>query len=140
MSTTPSKMNPYLNFNGNAKQAVEFYKTVFGGALTMTTFKDGGMPVDASDAGKIMHAQLIADNGITLMASDTPKGWAYTPGNNVSISLSGDDDAELRGYWDALAKGATVSMPLSAAPWGDTFGMLDDQFGIRWLINILPAR
>ncbi len=135
-----SKMNPYLNFDGNAKQAIEFYKAVFGGALTMTTFKDGGMPVDASDAGKIMHAQLVADNGITLMASDTPKGWAYTPGNNVSISLSGANDAELRGYWDGLAKGATIGMPLSAAPWGDTFGMLDDQFGIRWLINISPKQ
>lgn len=133
-----SKLNPYLNFNGNAKQAIEFYKTVFGGALTMTTFKDGGMPVDPSEGGKIMHAQLLADNGFTLMASDTPKEWSYVPGNNVSISLSGDNEAELRGYWETLSTGATIAMPLTAAPWGDTFGMLDDQFGTRWLVNISP--
>lgn len=135
-----SKLNPYLNFDGQAKQAMEFYKSVFGGELTMTTFKDGGMPVDPSEGGKIMHAQLLAASGMTLMASDTPKGWEYKPGTNVSISLSGPDDAELRGYWNVLSEGATVGMPLSAAPWGDTFGMLDDRFGIRWLVNILGKK
>ncbi len=131
-----SKLNPYLNFNGQARQAIEFYKTVFGGELTMTTFKEAGMEVDPADSHKIMHASLIADNGITLMASDTPKGWAYNPGTNVSNSLSGDNGAELRGYWDKLSAGATITMPLTPAPWGDTFGMLDDKFGIRWMVNI----
>jgi PhnB protein len=136
----PSKMNPYLNFDGNAKAAIEFYKSVFGGDLTVMTFKDAGMPVDASDSDKIMHAQLTAANGFTLMASDTPKGWALARGTNVSISLSGDDGQELQGYWDKLSSGATINQPLMDAPWGDRFGMLDDQFGIRWLMNIAGKR
>lgn len=135
-----NKLNPYLNFDGQAKQAIEFYKTVFGGDLMMTTFKDGGMQVDPADSAKIMHAQLTASNGMTLMASDTPKGWAYQPGTNVSISLSGEEAAELRGYWDKLSEGAAINMPLSEAPWGDTFGMLDDRFGIRWLVNIVKKK
>jgi PhnB protein len=135
-----STLNPYLNFNGQARQAMEFYKTVFGGKLTMSTFKEAGMTVDPADSDRIMHAALIADNGITLMASDTPKGWDYSPGNNVSNSLSGENDSELRGYWDRLSQGATIAMPLSAAPWGDTFGMLDDKFGIRWMVNITGKR
>lgn len=135
-----SKLNPYLNFDGQTKQAMEFYKSVFGGELTMTTFKDGGMPVDADEGAKIMHAQLLAENGMTLMAADTPKGWEYKPGTNVSISLSGPGEAELRGYWNRLSDGAAVGMPLSPAPWGDTFGMLDDRFGIRWLVNILGQK
>lgn len=131
-----SKLNPYLNFDGQARQAIEFYKSVFGGELTLSTYRDGGMDVDAADHDKIMHAQLIADNGITLMASDTPKGWEFKPGNNVSVSLSGNNRGELQGYWDTLSQGATIAMPLMVAPWGDTFGMLDDKFGIRWLVNI----
>ena len=131
-----SKLNPYINFNGNAKEAIEFYKSVFGGELTMSTFGQGGMPVDAEEAEKIMHAMLVAGNGMTLMASDTTKGWVYNPGTNMSVSLSGDDEAELKEYWDKLTEGATVEQPLVPAPWGDQFGMLTDKFGIRWLVNI----
>lgn len=131
-----SKLNPYINFSGNAKEAMEFYKNAFGGQLTMSTFKDGGVPHDPSESEKIMHAMLIADNGITLMASDTPKGWDYTVGTNMSVSLSGDNEAELKGYWDKLATDAKIDQPLAKAPWGDTFGMLTDKFGIRWMVNI----
>ena len=131
-----SKLNPYINFNGNAKEAMEFYKSVLGGALTMSTFKEGGMPHEPSEENKIMHAMLVAENGITLMASDTPKGWGYNSGTNISISLSGDDEAELKGYWDKLSAGAQIGQPLAAAPWGDIFGMLTDTFGIRWMVNI----
>ncbi|HRH23257.1 MAG TPA: VOC family protein [Candidatus Magasanikbacteria bacterium] len=131
-----SKLNPYINFNGNAKQAIEFYKTVFGGILTMSTFKDSGMPCEESDAHKIMHAMLIAENGMMLMVSDAPPGMPHTPGNNISISLSGDDEKELRGYWDTLSNGGTIVVPLEKAPWGDTFGMLTDFFGISWMVNI----
>lgn len=131
-----STLNPYLNFDGNAKEAMEFYKMVFGGKLTMSTFKNGGMPHDSSEENKIMHAVLIAENGITLMASDTPKEWGYKPGTNISISLSGDDEVELKKYWDKLSADAEIGQPLTAAPWGDTFGMLTDKFGIRWMVNI----
>ena len=129
------KITPNLWFDGNAKEAMEFYKNVFGGELTMSTFKEG-MHDDSADAEKIMHAQLIAENGITLMGADTAHGWVYTQGTNVSISLSGDDEAELQGYWDKLSDGAKVDQPLTKAPWGDTFGMLTDKFSLRWLVNI----
>jgi len=131
-----SKLNPYINFNGNAKEAMEFYENVFGGKLTMSTFKEGGMSHDPSETDKIMHAMLIADNGITLMASDTPKGWDYKSGNNISVSLSGENEAELKGYWDKLSAGAKIDQPLEKAPWGDMFGMLTDKFAIHWMVNI----
>lgn len=102
----------------------------------MSTFKDGGMPCDASDENKIMHAMLIAENGITLMASDAATGWPYNPGTNISISLSGDNEEELKGYWDKLSAGGKIDQPLVQAPWGDTFGMLTDKFGICWMVNI----
>jgi PhnB protein len=85
-----------------------------------------------------MHAVLQAE-GAMFMASDTPDDMEYTPGTNYNMSLSGDDEAVLRGYFDKLQEGGTVSMPLEKAPWGDTFGMLTDRFGIRWLVNISPS-
>ena len=132
----PSRLNPYINFKDNTRQAMEFYKTVFGGTLTISTFKEGGMSQGPADENLIMHSMLEAPNGMTLMASDTPPGWDYKPGTNMSISLSGDEDALLRGYWQKLSAKGNTTMPLEAAPWGDTFGMCTDQFGIQWLVNI----
>ena len=129
-------LNPYIPFNGTARAAMEFYKSVFGGELMMTTFKDGGMSSGGPADNLIMHAHIEAPNGMMLMASDTPPEMPYQPGNNISISLSGDGDAELRGYWQKLSSKGTVMMPLETAPWGDTFGMCTDQFGIQWLVNI----
>lgn len=131
-----SKLNPYISFKGNAKQAMEFYKTVFGGKLDITTFKEGGMSANQKDDSQIMHAMLVADNGITLMGADTPDGMDFKQSGNISISLSGDDEAELSGYYNALAAGGKVVEPLTKAPWGDTFGMLVDQFGVFWMVNI----
>lgn len=131
-----SKLNPYISFNGNAKEALEFYKNVLGGTLNVTTFKDGGVPHDSKNAEKIMHGMLIAENGMTIMASDTPPEMPYNPGTNISISLSGDNEEELRGYWNALLVDAQLGVPLEKAPWGDTFGMLTDKFGIVWMVNI----
>lgn len=132
-----SKLNPYLQFKDNAREAMEFYKTVFGGKLDLNTFgESAGMPVQPGEENKIMHAQLEADNGIVFMASDTALGMAYNPGTNISMSLSGDNEAELRDYWDKLSAGGSVDMPLDKAPWGDTFGMLTDKFGIHWMVNI----
>ncbi len=130
------KLNPYLGFQSNAREAMEFYKTVFGGKLDLTTFKDGGMSSGPDNENLVMHSQLDTDNGITLMASDTPPGMPLNKGNNVSISLSGSDEKTLRGYWEKLSPGGTVMMPLEKAPWGDTFGMCTDKFGIQWLVNI----
>ena len=131
-----TRLNPYLGFRDTAKQAMEFYKSVFGGELTLSTFAEFQASEDPAEKDKIMHAQLVTDGGLTMMAADTPKSMSYTPGDNYSVSLSGEDETELRGYWDKLAEGATVGMPLEPAPWGDTFGMLADKFGVNWLVNI----
>lgn len=135
----PTRLNPYLSFQGNARQALEFYKSVFGGELTMSTYAEGGMPHDPADKDKIMHGQLVSPSGYWLMCSDNPPGMPYTPGNTVTVSLSGDADAELRGYWNKLADGGTIATPLEKAPWGDSFGMLTDRFGTAWMVNIAGA-
>ncbi len=132
----PSILNPYLHFKDNARQAMDFYKGVFGGELTTATFKDYHASQDPSEDGKIMHAVLEAGNGMTLMASDTPNRMEFKPGTNFSVSVRGADENELKGYWDRLSKGAHVTMPMAKAAWGDTFGMLTDKFGIAWLVNI----
>lgn len=136
-----TRLNPYLSFRSNAREALEFYKTVFGGELTMMTFGEGGMSQDAGEKDKIMHGQLVSPSGYWLMASDTPPGMDLRAGSAITVSLSGDDDAELRGYWEKLSAGATVQQPLEKAPWGDSFGMLVDRFGIGWMVNIAaPGR
>lgn len=131
-----TKLNPYLSFKDNTREAMAFYQTVFGGKLTMSTFKDSHASQDASEDDMIMHSELEAENGVTFMASDTPDRMEYRAGTNFSMSLSGDNKAELRGYFEQLAVGGTITMPLEKAPWGDTFGMLTDKFGVAWLVNI----
>jgi PhnB protein len=135
-----SKLNPYINFNGNARQAMEFYESVFGGKLDTTTFNEGGMAKNQADPEQIMHAMLVAENGMTIMAADTPDGMEYKPGTNVSISLSGDNETELSEYYNKLAEGGVIAQPLVKAPWGDIFGMLTDQFGIFWMVNIASQK
>ena len=130
-----SRLNPYISFKDNARQALEFYRSVFGGSLSVMTFGEMGMP-DAPEADRIMHGMLETDSGYTLMAADTPPGMEHNPGNNVAVSLSGDDGDELRGYWEQLSNGGTVSVPLEKQMWGDEFGMCVDQFGIAWMVNI----
>ena len=132
-----SRLNPYLNFNGNARQALEFYQGVFGGSLTITTFAELGM-ADSADAGKVAHGQLETDAGYTIMAADLPGHEEYKPMAGCSVSLSGDDDALLRGYWENLSASGATMMPLSKQVWGAEFGMCTDGFGIPWLVNIAP--
>ncbi|MDX3709137.1 VOC family protein [Streptomyces europaeiscabiei] len=130
-----SRLNPYLSFDGDARPALEFYKEVFGGDLTLNTFGSFGQP-DAPESDQIMHGMLETPSGFTLMGADTPPGMEYTPGSNFSVSLSGDDATELRGYWEKLSAGGTVSVPLDKQMWGDVFGMCTDRFGIPWMVNI----
>lgn len=132
----PSQLNPYLSFRDNAREAMEFYRSVFGGELTMSTFQEFHACEDAAEANKIMHAALTTGNGITIMASDTPNGMAYNPGSSISMALSGNDPEELSGYFQKLSSEGNVEMPLEKAPWGATFGMCTDKFGVRWLVNI----
>jgi PhnB protein len=129
-------LNPYLTFQANARAAMEFYQSVFGGELEVSTFADLGAPVEPEEQDLVMHANLKTPNGLTLMASDTAHGMEFNPGSSYSVSLSGDDDADLRGYWDKLSDGGEVSMPLEKAPWGDSFGMCTDKFGVPWMVNI----
>ncbi len=136
----PVQLNPYLNFKDNTRQAMEFYKTVFGGKLTMATFKEFHASQAPSEDNLIRHAELHGDNDITFFASDTPNRMEYKPGTNFSMSLSGDNAAELKGYFDKLAAGGKVTMPLEKAAWGDTFGMVTDKFGVAWLVNIASPK
>ncbi|MFJ8582188.1 VOC family protein [Micromonospora sp. NPDC093277] len=130
------KFNPYLSFRDTARPAMEYYQQVFGGSLTLSTFGEFGNP-EPGLADLVMHSQLETDRGFTLMASDTPPEMGPpTVGNNIAVSLSGDDADVLRDYWNKLSDGGAVSVPLEKQMWGDEFGMCVDRFGIGWLVNI----
>lgn len=135
-----SKLNPYLGFKDNAREAMEFYKTVFGGTLDIRTFEEFHASEDPAEAQKVMHSQLEADNGIIFMASDTPNSIGYKAGSSISMSLNGDNDEELSGYYTKLSEGGTVTMPLDVAPWGDKFGMVVDKFEVQWMVSISPKK
>ena len=131
----PSRLNPYINFSGDARAALELYAEVFGGTLTLNTFGEFGA-ADSPEADKIMHGMVETSGGFTLMGADAPPGMELHPGNNVAVSLSGDDVDELRGYWEKLSDGGTVTVPLEKQMWGDEFGMCVDRFGVHWMVNI----
>ena len=130
-----SRLNPYISFSDNARQAMEFYRDVFGGELSVNTFGEMGGAAPG-DENKIMHAQLETPAGYTLMASDTPPGMPRSEGSSISVSLSGDDADDLRGWFTKLSEGGTVIMPLEKQMWGDEFGMCVDPFGVQWMLNI----
>jgi len=129
-----SRLNPYIGFTDNARQAMEFYQSVFGGTLVMNTFGEYG--TEGEDADKIMHAQLETDKGYTLMGADTIAGMERDSGSSITISLSGDEGEDLRGYFEKLSEGGTVSLPLEKQMWGDEFGQCTDKFGVNWMVNI----
>ncbi len=139
-----SRLNPYITFNGNARQAMEYYAQVFGGALRVNTFGEYGGAPEGLEADHVMHAMLETPSGLTLMASDASDasapadggGQATSEATPVSLSLSGEDAEELRGYWERLSARASVTMPLQMQMWGDEFGMLVDEFGVTWMVNI----
>ena len=134
-----SRINAYLNFPGTAREAMEFYKSIFGGTLTISTFKDYNAAQDPSDENKIMHSMLEAENGISFMGADVPSSMGQ-PNSTTSLALSGDDEAELTGYFEKLSAGGTVGQPLMKAPWGDSFGMVVDKYGVEWMVNITGIR
>jgi PhnB protein len=134
------QLNPYINFKDSTRQAMEFYKSVFCGTLTMNTFEEFHASEDITEKDKIMHSMLEGENGITFMASDTPNQMEYNPGSSINMSLSGDTEATLKTYFEKLSSGGTVVMPLEKAPWGDSFGMCVDKFGINWMVNITGSQ
>ena len=131
-----SKLNPYINVpGGKAREAIEFYQSVLGGELNVMTFGDMGTEGDL--ATQVMHSQLETPAGFTLMVADAPPEMVQvTYGDNISVSLSGDDTEELTGYFNGLADGGNITMPLEKQVWGDVFGQVVDKFGVSWLVNI----
>ena len=134
-------LNPYLGFRDQAREALDYYQSVFGGTITRSTFGDFKVSEDPAEVDKIMHSQLTTDSGLVLMASDTPASMDVPPASSISVSLSGggDDDAALRGYWSRLSGDGTVTVPLGNSPWGDAFGMCVDKYGVNWMVNIQGA-
>jgi PhnB protein len=129
-------INPYINLRGNAREAVEFYPSVFGGDLLINTFGDFGITDWPDQLDKVMHSKLTTPSGMILMVSDVPETMELTFGDNVSVSLGGEDVDDLPSWYEQLSEGGTISVPLSQAPWGDSFGEFKDRFGVRWLVNI----
>ena len=128
-------LNPYISFDGNAREALEAYQGIFGGELKMNTYAEFGSP-EGTHADKIMHGQLETEQGYTIMCADNPPHEKFEPGNNISVSLSGDDAGVLHGYFTKLAQGGTITVPLEKQMWGDEFGMCIDRFGVAWMVNI----
>lgn len=130
-------LNPYLNFaDGKAREALEFYASVLGGDPSIMTFGDLGTVGPL--ATQVMHGQLETPDGLTIMGADAPPEMVQvTFGDNVSVSISGDDVEKMTGWFDALSEGAqAVTSPLEKQVWGDVFGSFRDRFGISWLFNI----
>ncbi|MEU4842957.1 VOC family protein [Nocardia testacea] len=127
----------HLNFRGEARAALEFYQSVFGGHLAAITYNDAGAVGNESDADQIMWGQVQAGNGFRVMAYDVPAPTAYTPGENAFfVSVRGETAEEVSGYWEKLAAGATVVVPLAPASWAPVYGMLRDRFGVVWVLDV----
>lgn len=133
------QLDAYLFFRENkCKEAMEFYKSVFGGDLSMQTYGEG-MPGEMmqgmeGNEDKIMHS-LLSGGDIRLMGSDSTRDGEFGQ-SFISLSLSGDDEEKLRNAWEKLSEGGKVDMPLEKAPWGDTFGSLTDKYNVEWMVNI----
>lgn len=135
MESMKSVLSPYLNFNGNTAEAMKFYKSALGGELEMQTFGESGMPCSSEDKDKIMHATLKHES-LSFMASDGHTDHTVMMGNNIHMSISGTDEKQITEWFNKLAVGGKINMPLAKQFWGDTFGMLTDKFGINWMVNI----
>jgi len=121
---------------GQSKVAMEFYHSVLGGDLTVQTYKDAGFPHDQKDDDLVIHANLMTEDGINIMASDGNDEHQVHMGDNVHLSLVGSDETQLTQYFNGLAEGGTVEMALAKQFWGDTYGQLTDRFGVHWTVNI----
>ena len=135
----PMLLNPYFSFRDTAEEAMTFYRSVFGGELSVSRFSEYGAIDDPAEQDKVMHSMLTTGTGMVLMAADTLNSMDLAVGENVSVSVSGDDESVMRGWWEALGAGGTVTMPLEEAPWGGLFGMCTDRFGIHWMFSVGDA-
>lgn len=126
-------VTPYLGFAGDARAAMEFYRSVFGGDLEIVTASDLD-PTARTAPDRVEHASLTAASGFTLMGSDT--GAEHQPRSNLSVALAGEDGDEITGFWRRLVEDGTVSAPLARSPWGALFGRCTDRFGTAWLVTV----
>lgn len=135
-----ASLNPYLSFRNNARAAMEYYQSIFGGELTIDTFENfDDMVQEPAEKTLVMHAQLETPDGFVLMGADTPTGMPYARPAGISVSVSGSDESQIEGFWNAFAPDSTVAMPFEVPPWGGRFGMLTDKFGIDWMFAYFPA-
>ena len=129
-----ARLNPYVGFRGEAREALEFYRSVFGGDLEIMTFGEMGDP-EGAEADLVMHGRLETPQGFTLMAADAPDKMGLASETFVTISLSGDDP-QLREFWAKLSDGGSVDVPFEKQMWGDEFGECTDRFGVRWSVDL----
>jgi len=129
-------LNPYLALDGTCRKAMEFYRSLLGGELSVMTFGEaqGGAVFPGSD--RVMHSSLTTDDGMVIFASDTMEGMPQTVGDTVSMSISGTD-GRLPAFHAGLAEGGQVLVPFAKQMWGDTYGMVRDRFGVLWHVNLL---
>lgn len=128
-------LNPYLNFRGTAREAMEFYASVLGGKLDLMTFTEGGMPMGGEEDGWVMHGQLDLPNGMVLMGSDTPTSMPFEEVKGFAVALTGDDGDTLLNWYRQLAATGHEDVPLAKAPWGAWFGQCKDRWGTPWMVN-----
>jgi PhnB protein len=133
MSTASA--NPYINFNGHAREAMEFYHKALGGTLDLLTENEQGPPKAAGPDDHIMHSALEAD-GILIMGTDGHPDYPTTAGDNVAVAVMGDDEERLTSVFELLSNGGTIKQALKIESWGDGFGYFTDKFGINWMFNI----
>ncbi|MEY2859360.1 MAG: hypothetical protein RLZZ74_3673 [Cyanobacteriota bacterium] len=127
----------HLNFRGDARGALEFYQSVFGGDITIITYKDAQNVQHPSEANQVMWGQVAAQNGFRVMAYDVPSRMPWDKGKNAFfVSVRGDSDKEIAALWEKLSDGATVAQPLAPSGWTPLYGMLIDRFGITWVIDV----
>ncbi|WP_216908726.1 VOC family protein [Nocardia sp. NBC_01377] len=128
----------HLNFRGDARAALEFYRSVFGGDLAAVTYGDAGAAQDGPEAEQVMWGQVLADNGFHVMAYDVPAAMPYDQGaNSVFVSVRGDTVEEVTEYWKGLSEEATVVVPIGPAQWAPAYGMLKDRFGVVWVLDVV---
>lgn len=130
----------HLNFQGQARAALTFYHSVFGGELKLFTYAQAGKEGNAADADCIMWGQVDAPNGFRIMAFDVPAGMPWQAGTNAFyVSLRGETEEEIRMVWDAMADGARIAHDLAPAPWSPLYGMLTDRFGVTWVVDVIAG-
>ncbi|MFF3667302.1 VOC family protein [Microtetraspora malaysiensis] len=128
----------HLNFRGDARAALTFYQSVFGGDVVMVTYKDAGNVQDPSEADHVMWGQVAAAGGFRVMAYDVPSRMPWNQGENAFfVSVRGEAAEEVTAYWEKLSDGATVLQPLGPAQWAPLYGMLKDRFGVTWVVDVV---